>query len=706
VILESCDQAALETPLGRLAAGWLGTPAEPLAEALPGLAADLARCAREHGSFRRRRDFQAPAGGEPLVLDVTYAFVPPDLVLMCAHEATARWRDETQWQAAQAALATAATRLGQVVANAPLILWTVDTEGVVTLSEGAGLAALGLRPGQAVGQRIREQYADVEPGVALMERALAGEACNALMDARGVVLDVHYFPDRNQKGEVVGATGMAVDVTARTRAEAAAHSARLMLSAALQQAADLVLIADREGRVVYVNPAFERHTGYAGEEVRGRSPRPLLSDQAPPGLYERIGEIMVAGGVFDGVVPTRRKDGTVYFEEKFITPIRDGAGQITHFVSVGRDVTGRKEAEDVQHRLQEQVQRSADEWRATFDAVESPLLLVDPAGRVKRLNRAARDLWGGAAFSEIVGRPLARREGEPWKAIARAVAGAQGAAGSASATAEGGARTWDIAASRFQSPAGEPIVIVLARDISPLVALQQSLRHSETMSAMGTLLAGVAHEVRNPLFGISAAIDALETEFRDREGFRIYGDLLRTDVARLTALMNNLLEYGRPAQTQLVAGRLDEVIQRALRFCALGAREGRVDLVSELAADLPPVLMEPSRLVQVFQNVVENAVQHSPPGARVHIAVAREGNGSGAVRCLVSDGGPGFRPEDGARVFEPFFTRRRGGTGLGLSIVQKIVEEHGGSIRIANQAGGGGLVTICLPTAGAGTGAG
>jgi len=459
----------------------------------------------------------------------------------------------------------AATRLGQLVARAPLILWSVDTEGVVTLSEGAGLAALGLKPGQAVGQRVRDQYADVSPGLTLMERALAGEACGAVMEARGVLLDVQYFPDRDETGAIVGATGVAVDVTVR-------------------------------------------------------------------------------------------------------------------------------------HRLQEQLQRAAEEWKATFDAVQSPLLLLDHHGLVKRLNRAARDLWGDHPFQDIVGRPLSDRAGEPWLAIARATAeaGRTVASSSLSAIDEAG-RTWDIAANPFQSPAGEPSVIVLARDVSATVALQQSLRRSESMSAMGALLAGVAHEVRNPLFGISSAIDAFENEFRDRRELVEYGGLLRAEVARLSTLMNDLLEYGRPADAPLGPGRLEEVVERALHSCARGARQKNVTLAAELAPDLPPVMMDPDRLVQVFQNVLQNAVQHTPGGGEVRVAGAR--GAAGEVRCQVMDTGPGVRPQDCARVFEPFFTRRSGGTGLGLSIVQRIVDEHGGRVRMDNRPGGGAVVTIDLTAA-------
>ena len=578
IILESLDDAARRTPFGSLAAGAIGDSAASVCAMSPDVVEDLARCARERKTFRRRREWTVQSTGEQRSLDLTYTFVPPDTIVMCGHDIVARQRTEGGWQAEaallEAELATTASRLARVIGNAPLLLWTVDTDGVVTLSEGAGLAALGLRPGEAVGQKTREQSGDVEPGRELMERALGGEACSGLLEARGLMLDVHYFPERDAQSRVVGATGIAVDVTARTQAE-----------------------------------QERRH-------------------------------------------------------------------------------------------LQDQMRRSAEEWKATFDAVESPLLMVDSQGRVKRLNRAALDLWGARGFREVIGRFLWDRPGEPWTEIAHAADRAQGARASvASSVLDQAGRTWDIAASSFDLADAERGVTILARDASPLVALQQSLRRSETMSAMGALLSGVAHEVRNPLFGISAAIDAFESEFTDREDYRQYSSLLRNEVARLNTLMSDLLEYGRPAQTELAPGRLEDVVQRAVRSCALRARECGVDVVTDLAPDLPLVAMEAGRLIQVFQNVVENAVQHAPRGSQVRVSASEAPDGDRLVRCLVIDAGAGFRPEDRARVFEPFFTRRRGGTGLGLSIVQKIVEEHGGTVQVANVPEGGAVVTIDLPAA-------
>ena len=111
--------------------------------------------------------------------------------------------------------------------------------------------------------------------------------------------------------------------------------------------------------------------------------------------------------------------------------------------------------------------------------------------------------------------------------------------------------------------------------------------------------------------------------------------------------------------------------------------------------ELPAVPRDPGRLAQVFQNLVQNAVQHSKEGQTVWVEARSDGESW--VECLIRDGGPGFKPEDLSRIFEPFLTRRRGGTGLGLSIVQRIVEQHGGTLAAANHPQGGALLTVRLP---------
>jgi signal transduction histidine kinase len=239
---------------------------------------------------------------------------------------------------------------------------------------------------------------------------------------------------------------------------------------------------------------------------------------------------------------------------------------------------------------------------------------------------------------------------------------------------------------------------LLEEERESALRLQEVLQRREALSLMGALVAGVAHEVRNPLFGISSTLDAFEARAGGDAGATPYLKNMREQVARLGDLMTELLDYGRPISAELASEPLPAVVAEAIQSCAPQSARAAVAVEMEQERDETPVRMDRPRLRQVFQNLVQNAVEHTPPGGRVLVRVQRETHdGQPGVRCSVRDSGPGFDPADLPRVFEPFFTRRRGGTGLGLSIVQRIVEQHSGRAWAANHPEGGGLVSVWLP---------
>jgi signal transduction histidine kinase len=123
------------------------------------------------------------------------------------------------------------------------------------------------------------------------------------------------------------------------------------------------------------------------------------------------------------------------------------------------------------------------------------------------------------------------------------------------------------------------------------------------------------------------------------------------------------------------------------------AAAGEVVIDPEIG-ELPPILMDEARLTRAFENLITNAVQHSEPGGRVVVSASHDGE---FITCTVRDYGSGFDEADLPRIFQPFYTKRRGGTGLGLSIVQRIMEEHGGTVRAENAPAGGAVVTVRIP---------
>jgi signal transduction histidine kinase len=434
-------------------------------------------------------------------------------------------------------------------------------------------------------------------------------------------------------------------------------------------------------------------------------PELILSDYRLPRL-DGLGVLRIARARVPGV-PLILVTGSTN-EEVAVDCMKAGAADYVlkdRLMRLGPAVRSALEAQRAHAestRLRAALEESARDWQGTFDSLEFPVLIADGEGAVARINRAGHALLG-RPYADIVGqRILALSAAEPWPTGAALVArvAASGLPEEAQVRAELGGRTWDLGATLLEGAAPLRRVVLVGRDISPVIQLQESLRQSEVMSAMGSLVAGVAHEVRNPLFSISANVDAFEAGAERRPELQETMAVLRAEVARLSNLMRDLLDYGRPDRLDREVVAIEDVVAKVVQEAGPRAAATRVLLHTADSRERTPVLLDPARFQMVLGNLIANAIQHSPAGATVDVVVSRvtEG-GRGLAECAVRDSGPGFLEEDRKRLFEPFFTRRQGGTGLGLSIVQRIVEQHGGTVIASNRPGGGACFAVRLPIA-------
>jgi PAS domain S-box-containing protein len=427
---------------------------------------------------------------------------------------------------------------------------------------------------------------------------------------------------------------------------------------------------------------------------------------AGAGIRSWLGVPLLFGDRLIGMLTLDRKEAGFYTAEharlavSFAAQAAIALENARLYTSAQQELAERKRAERDEALMRVALEGAATMWELTFNAIESPILILDLQGRIVRLNRAAETLAGSPKEPALPGRPLRElATEEPWRNTVELVE-AIGEARSAShcqVRDEAAAKTWDITVSYFAGAGAESgHILAVIRDVTRMAELQDSLRRSETMSAMGRLVAGVAHEVRNPLFGIAATLDAFEARFAGEAGVRDYLAALRAQIGRMNDLMQELLDYGKPVIARFAQDSIAAAIDDAIQLCAGLAARSSIDVTREIPAGLPQVMMDKRRIVQVFQNLLQNAIQHSRRGGRVEIQAAAE---RPWVRCWVRDSGAGIPVEDLSRVFEPFFTRRRGGTGLGLSIVQRVIEEHGGRVAVANHPEGGALATVWLPGA-------
>ncbi|MGZ4808845.1 MAG: ATP-binding protein [Thermoanaerobaculia bacterium] len=445
-----------------------------------------------------------------------------------------------------------------------------------------------------------------------------------------------------------------------------------------------------------VNGGLAQLLGQPAATLSRKSLIDLIDPQQREALDARVAELR-SNKTRTLQMELRILDGNERPSRVLLIAHRNGRGVRSPIVGYFVDLREVTHVDDDRTALLDAIERAAWEWRRTFDAVEMPILIVGAASTVSRINRAARMLLG-RQYGEIIGRSLRELPpSEPWLSINNLAEDVQQRrAPAAKQVKDSAGRTLDLLAMLFNSDdSRDDRVIVIVWDVSALVDLQSRLEQQRTMATMGALVAGVAHEVRNPLFAISATVDAMEQASKGE--LREYFEVLREEIDRMTRLMQDLLAYGRPSAAVFAEITAGEIVDQAMRFSAPLATKLRVELRNVVHAD-PTISADRERLGRAVQNLIDNALQHSPPGAEVEVTCAtRTRDRSRYVDIAVADRGRGFSTDDLPRLFEPFFSRRKGGTGLGLALVQQIVTEHGGEVAAANRPGGGAVVTISIP---------
>jgi PAS domain S-box-containing protein len=393
----------------------------------------------------------------------------------------------------------------------------------------------------------------------------------------------------------------------------------LTLSRAIEQSGSLVVIADTEGRVEYVNPKFTAVTGYKAGEVVGRNPSLWKSGETPMTEYARLWDTLRAGSEWRGEFRNRKKNGDYYWASASISPIRNTAGVVTHFVAVEEDITERKEAEQ----------------------------------RLKQLNE-------------------------------------------------------DLARSQQQ----------LLQAMDDLQSAQMRLIEAEKAEIVGRLAAGVAHDVKNPLAVIRLGIEYLLREQGGRNGpmTQVLNDMSAA-VKRAGAVVGDLLNLSAAHQLKLQPADLNGLLDQCLSMLHVSAATSGVRMAREFAAGLPPVPLDAQKMEQVFLNLCMNALHAMPDGGTLRVrtllrrldpdeGMREPGSRSGVafrpgekiVAVEVDDTGGGIPADVLPKIFDPFFTTKPTGkgTGLGLTVSKKIVQLHGGRLRVHNRPEGGVRATVLL----------
>ena len=230
---------------------------------------------------------------------------------------------------------------------------------------------------------------------------------------------------------------------------------------------------------------------------------------------------------------------------------------------------------------------------------------------------------------------------------------------------------------------------------------QAEARRSERLAALGQLTAGLAHEIRNPLGVIKGSAETLGQRIPSNDSIaKELAGYISSEVNRLNSLVSRFLSFARPLELKKQPENITRIVETAIKSAQERWPESRIEVQRNYTDDVPPIPVDAELAEQVFKNIVFNAYEAmGNDGGRLQVSITREfSNGRSGIEIAFTDTGPGVPPELREQIFNPFFTTKNGGVGLGLSIVSKIVDDHGGWIRVDPDAGRGACFRVFFPT--------
>lgn len=328
-----------------------------------------------------------------------------------------------------------------------------------------------------------------------------------------------------------------------------------------------------------------------------------------------------------------------------------------------------------------------------LESISSAILTFDTSGALTSCNGTARRFVGSDwPMGSYYGAVFRNWDGLPAR-IARTLSEGTGYGREPlKLQRESGIRHFDLGIFPI-GPEGNRGITITLRDETVREELREETIRLDRLASLGRLAAGISHEIRNPLTGVTLLLDDLH----DRAGLtRIDREMLgraMAEIERVERLVASLVSFASPPRAEFRIGRLDETVQDVAMLLSSSCQRQKIEL--QIACDrLPPFPFDQDKIRQAVLNLLKNAQEAMPGGGTVSLALQQE-DGWAVIR--VTDSGPGIAGEDLPLLFEPFFTRKGAGTGLGLSITNRIAEEHGGTVSAENKPDGGACFTLRLP---------
>lgn len=497
----------------------------------------------------------------------------------------------------------------------------------------------------------------------------------------------------NGKGENALYFVSARDISEQRRAQLQL----LRFANAIHYTVNPIEITDVEGKIIYVNPAFEKVTGYTKQELLGKNPNILNSGRQPKEFWKNVWETILKGKVWTGEIENKTKNGNIINERLLISPIIDPSGKLIGFLGIHNDLTEQK-------KLENELARVSAYMAAILDDSTDAIIGLDCDFNIRSWNKGAEKIYGYKA-EEIIGKnfsvlvpPDLIKSGEldflneefRKKGFIRNYETER-------LTKDGRRITIEMTRTLVKDSGGNIIgSSAIVRDVTEIKKLKRQISHAEKLSVVGQLAAGIAHEVGNPLTSISSIVQVIQRTTNDTFAIEKL-ELVKNQINRIARTIRELVDFSRPSNYEIRQTDVNKVLQDAVNIVRYGKKSRDINFVLELSDKIPKITLVQDQIIQVFINILLNAVD-AMDGKPGEIKVKSELYGNN-IKIHFIDKGKGIPDEIKSKIFEPFFTTKKvgEGTGLGLWVSYGIVKNFGGDIDFESQVGKGSTFTISLP---------
>lgn len=668
------------------------------------------------------------------------------------------WHDITEQKQAEEALRTAYQEKAAVLDSMSELVIYQDMEHRVMWANKAAGESVGLAPEELAGRYCYEVWHQrTKPceGCPVSRAHKTGQTEQGEMTTPGGRTGfIRAHPICNTEGQPVSVVEVVDDITERKSLE---YVLRIK-DRAIESSTSAVAFTDLDGRITYVNEAFLQLWGYEHkEEVIGE---PTTGFWQSKDSAEHVAELLGVKSRWQGELVAKKKDGTLADVQISASLVKDSNGVPLCMMGTFYDVTERNRAEQQLRIKTEELEAIADtmtlfvdtgDWqqascvllRCALNQTESELGFLGTVqdkqtlrihafegmvrqdetvpGQYERALRAYQEagyleltnlqtLFGEALTSRRAvlsndpnsdpraggvppGHPPLRRFLGVPILYGQDVVGLIAVANAA--------RPYEAQDVSAVETLADAVGVLLDSSLRQEreAHLQRQLQHTERLASIGTLAAGIAHEINNPVGSVLVAAQYALLCRHERDAEQATQTALEDIIenSRRTArIIRSLLQFARQEPTEKWPCDLNDAVRRAIDLTQTEARKHGATIEAKLATGLPEVTMNPTAIQQVFVNIIRNAFQAGGSGTCITI---RTEHCCGMVRTSVDDDGPGITEERREHVFDPFYTTRHadGGTGLGLSMSHGIICEHGGKIDVVSQGGRGATVIIDLP---------